>query len=85
MMISPDCYMDQYRDKSYAELLPIREELYKEILSFENKTYDPRMEMYHPSPEVVYQCNLEYLGKLCELISQKYNQEFVWEEDEPDE
>lgn len=31
--------------------------------------------------EVIYQCNLEYLGKLCELISKKYNREFVWFED----
>lgn len=36
--------------------------------------------MIHPSPEVVYQCNLEYLGKLCELIAEKYNQEYVWGE-----
>jgi len=24
--------------------------------------------------------NLEYLGKLCELIAEKYNQEYVWGE-----
>lgn len=30
----------------------------------------------------MYQCNLEYLGKLCELISEKYNKEYIWGEEE---
>jgi len=55
-------------------------ELVEEIRAFEDHTYNPELEMIHPSPEVVYQCNLEYLGKLCELIAEKYNQEYVWGE-----
>ena len=78
MMISPDVYVEGYRNKSYKELLMVRDELLKEIRAFENHTYSSVFEMIHPSPEVVYQCNLEYLGKLCELIAEKYNQEYVW-------
>lgn len=46
MMISPNCCIDELKDKSYKELL-----------------------IDSPSPKVIYQMNLEYLGKLCKLIS----------------
>ena len=32
----------------------------------------------HPQPDVRYQMYLEYLGKLCELMQKKYNEEYVW-------
>ena len=81
MMISPEAYMEILKDKKYMELLPLRDELIEDIRQFEA---DPDrkgngMEM-QPSPEVRYQCNLDYLGKLCELISEKYNAEYVWGE-----
>lgn len=86
MMISPDGFIDEYRDKKYEELLPVRDELIEEIRAFENDTERNGKEwMIHPSPEVRYQCNLEYLGKICELISEKYNQEYVWGDDDEDE
>ena len=66
------------KNKSYKELLPVRDELMQEIWTFENHSYDSELIMMHPSPEVVYQCNLEYLGELCKLIADKYNQEYVW-------
>ena len=31
----------------------------------------------HPSSEVVYQMNFLYLSKLCELLCEKYNKEFI--------
>lgn len=31
-----------------------------------------------PSPDVRYQMHLEYLGKLCELIAEKYREK-LWE------
>ena len=89
MMISPEGFIESHKNKSYKELLPIRDKLMKEIRAFERRTYDPELEMISPSPEVVYQCNLLYLGKLCELIAEKYNQEYIWgdadEEDEDEE
>ena len=35
-----------------------------------------------PSPEVVYQMNPEYLGERCKLISETYNREVVWKDEE---
>ena len=31
-----------------------------------------------PSPEVVYQMELEYLAALCSMMHEKYNREYVW-------
>ena len=77
MMISPDGFIESYEYKSYKELLSVRDELMKDIQAFENHSYDSKLIMMHPSPEVVYQCNLKYLGELCKLIADKYNQEYV--------
>ena len=89
MMISPEGFIESHKNKSYKELLPVRDELIKEIWAFERRTFDPELMLRRPSPETVYQCNLLYLGKLCELIADKYNQEFIWgdadEEDEEEE
>ena len=81
MMISPDMFVELHKDKKYKELLPVRDELISDIRDFENKTYDPAMDAIRPSPEVRYQAHLQYLGRLCELISEKYNKEYVWGEE----
>jgi len=86
MMISPQSFVESYKNKSYKELLPVRDKLMKEIRAFERRTYNPELVMISPSPEVIYQCNLLYLGELCALIAEKYNQEFIWgDADEEDE
>ena len=33
-----------------------------------------------PNPETTYQCNLNYLAELCELMRERYNNEYVWRE-----
>ena len=81
MMISPEGFIEKYKNMSYLELLLVHEKLIKELHAFEDHSYDPKLNMIHPSPEVIYQCNLEYLGRLCELIAEKYNKEFVCGED----
>ena len=63
MMISPERYRDLHIDKTYSELLAVRDELLESIRAFENHTYDPKLDWIMPSPDTVYQCNLEYLGK----------------------
>lgn len=78
MMVSPQGFLENYRDKSFKELLPIRDELLAAILFFEQHKDDPVEVIVCPSPEAVYQCNLTYLAKLCELIAEKYNREYVW-------
>ena len=80
MMVSPESFIKEYENMSYSELLPVRDELIEAVRAFEEHAYDPEEELVHPSPEVRYQCNLEYLGRLCGLIAEKYNQEYVWGE-----
>ena len=43
---------------------------------FEEETYDPAQATMHPTPDVKYQVRLQYLSKLCELICDKFNEEF---------
>lgn len=76
MMISPESFIENLKDKSYSELLEERENLFKKIYSFENETNKSKEIFISPSPEVRYQVNLQYLGKLCELIAIKYNKEY---------
>ncbi len=78
MMISPDSYLEEQKNKSYDDLLKEKKKLQKEILDFENNKIAKDNYNIDPSPDVVYQCNLLYLSKLCELIAKKYNKEFEW-------
>ena len=78
MMISPEGYIEMLDDRSYSGLLKERDSLIREIRKFESDRNKFGNESYlHPSPEVRYQMNLQYLGKLCELISQVYNREYI--------
>ncbi len=81
-MISPEAFIEfECKDKSYKELLKIREELLKSIHDFENSDISQEAMLICPSPDVVYQMNLEYLGELCKLISETYNREVVWKDE----
>lgn len=83
MMISPDYYIEQLKDADYLQLIEERNGLVEAIKDFEEKELAGDRSgdewMIMPSPEVVYQMNLEYLGRLCEFMKEKYNQEYVWE------
>jgi len=82
MMIHPEGYIDMIEDKSYENLLKERDTLLMKIREFEESMNKPKDERWliSPSPEVVYQCNLMYLAKLCELIQETYNRVYVWGE-----
>ncbi len=69
-MISPGAFVNEYKDMSYEELLPVRDELIEDIREFEKSGGGPSN--ICPSPSTVYQVHLEYLGKLCELIADKF-------------
>lgn len=78
MMISPESFIEfECKGKSYKELLKIRDEILASVYDFENGRISSEEKMIMPSPEVKYQMNLEYLGVLCKLISETYNQEVV--------
>ncbi len=82
MMISPEMFAERYKDKKYADLLEIRDQLAEEIEDFEELTPEEKKTGFmEPLPEVVYQMNLKYLGALCKLIADKYNSEYVWGEE----
>jgi len=82
MMISPEMYIESIKDKSYDDLLKERNSLMKEIRHFEKRADQKDLKydfvIVSTSPEVKYQVNLLYLGKLCELISDVYKVK-VWE------
>lgn len=74
-MISPEMFIEEYENKSYEELLPVRDELIEGIRSLE-KSGDSNT---YPG-NTRYQFELKYLGKLCELIAEKFNDK-QWETD----
>ncbi len=45
MMISPDGYIEGYKNKPYKELLTVRDKLLEETRAFEDHTYNPELEM----------------------------------------
>ncbi|MBR3362040.1 MAG: hypothetical protein IKG39_11935 [Lachnospiraceae bacterium] len=82
MMMSPQTFVNQYKEMSYKELLLVRDEMLEEIRAFEAEPYNPAEDLIDPPADFVYLCNLDYLGKLLELISEKYRQEFIRNEDD---
>ena len=82
MMISPDSYIDEFKNKKYKELVVEKNKLLKEISDFENNNIPKVSYNINPSPDVIYQCNLLYLSKLCELIADKFNKEYEWNIDD---
>lgn len=70
MMISPEAFISMQKDKSYEELIEIRDEFIEDIKDFEENP--DQTTFMHPSPDVIYQMNLLYLAKLCEFMSEKY-------------
>ncbi len=55
MMISPDSYLEEQKNKSYDDLLKEKKKLQKEILDFENNKIAKDNYNIDPSPDVVYQ------------------------------
>ena len=78
MMISPEAYIDELKNEIYKELIKEKNKLLKEISDFENNKIADEEYNINPSPDVIYQCNLLYLSKLCELIADKFNKEYEW-------
>ena len=86
MMISPDTYIDERKNKSYKKLIIEWDKLLKDIYNYENsinnKTINiDNMVITEPDPYVRYQCNLLYLSKLLILIKDKYKEEYELNQD----
>ena len=82
MMISPEMYISQIRDKPYPYLMDARNKLLRYICDFEEKEKagirDESEWNSSPFPDVRYQMDLEYLSGLCALMQERYNEEYVW-------
>ena len=78
-MMAPQSYVDDLEGESYEKIIKERDKLIREIRHFEKhreEIMNSEEAYICPSPDVVYQMNLEYLGALCMLISKKFNEEF---------
>lgn len=85
-MISPKAFIEfECKGKTYKELLKIRDELIKNILDYESGNTSPEDWNTLPSPDTIYQSDLECLGELCMLISETYSKERNSEEENEDE
>ena len=82
MMISPKTYIEQMKDATYEELISERKALIKFIDAYEKKERKGDRSgaewQTHPTPDVRYQCYLEYCADLCSYMREKYNEEYVW-------
>ena len=78
MMISPESYIEELKDKSFEELFDERSRLIKEIEELEKIVFDKSTDSKEwdmdPGPDVIYQENLEYLAKLCKFLGEKYRE-----------
>ena len=78
-MISPETFIKTYENKSYDQLLVIRQSLLDDIYAFETtgapKDVPDNIASIWPAEEVIYQNDLRYLAKVCELIAKKHSLE----------
>ena len=73
MKITPEQFNENNKDKSYEELLSIRDELIGVIRNYEaDAESDPEDVIIDPLPNENYYCKLKLLGSLCNLIAEKY-------------
>ena len=82
MMISPSGYISRFEDAEYDVLIEERSRLIEYLVQYEKneKAGDRTSEdwMKHPGPDVRYQMYLDYLSELCQLMREKYNEDYVW-------
>ena len=82
MMISPEAYIDRFNGAEYLDLITERDCLIRFIKEYEEKDIagdrSGKEWDIHPQPDVRYQVYLEYLSRLCVLMSEKYNEDYVW-------
>ncbi len=84
MMISPQTYISRFKSATYTDLIRERNRLIDELRKFEKSLMSGDRSgeewLMDPDPEVRYQCSVEYLAELCELMRDRYNSEDVWGE-----
>lgn len=80
MMVSPEYFKEQNKDKTLKELVMVRNQLLDSIKDYENRkilnksnelTQD---DLVKPSPETRYNLNNQYLKEITDLIGQKFRE-----------
>ena len=82
MMVSPEAYIEHVEDAEYLDLIKERDRLMQFITQYEEKDIAGGRSGeewgIHPRPDVRYQVYLGYLSRLCMLMTEKYNEAYVW-------
>ena len=81
-MVSPEYYIEEItKDKTYKELIKIREEFFASFESFEDEyVYNPDANWetnFCPSPEVRYQVNMKCLAILLKVMQDRIREEYL--------
>ena len=78
MMISPESYIEELKEKSFEALIDERSRLIKEIEELEKIVFDKSTDSEEwnmdPGPDVIYQEDLQYLAELCKFLGEKYGE-----------
>lgn len=77
-MISPQSYIDDLEGESCEQMIKERDKLIREIRHFEKhreEIMNSEEAYICPSPETIYLWNLQALGFLCMLMSEKFKEE----------
>ena len=75
--MSPETFVNINRDKSYRELLEVRDELLERIHEYERgpKQGTSYLHIYGLGPSERYAYDLKVFPKICELIVEKFTEE----------
>jgi hypothetical protein len=77
-MMAPQSYVDDLEGESYEKIIKERDKLIREIRHFEKhreEIMNSEEAYICPSPDTVYRWNLQALGFLCMLMSEKFNED----------
>lgn len=78
MVISPECYMEEFRNCSLQKLYRERDKIIQAIKRFENKKINKEECETFPFPDTIYKFNREeYLLRLEILIAKREQNNFV--------
>ena len=70
MMISPETYSEDFQEETMENLIKERDRLLNKLKKYEKGDFDKSIIM-NPSPEVIYQCNCDYLIEIINIIKRK--------------
>lgn len=81
-MVSPEYYVEEItKGKTYEELIQIREEFIASFEKFEREyVFNPDANWksdFCPSPEVMYQVNMDCLAILLEVMQEKFRETYL--------